>query len=108
MKMDADMVVMTCPDLDNFHLKRSYVRKDIEYVYMFHYPLSTHMVLGSHALDHYFFTYRAQAATLMALLAVLAYSIRPSELRKGQKRRQQTKKGSFEAQISLKFPAAGV
>ncbi|MBQ5925366.1 MAG: hypothetical protein IIX03_01490 [Paludibacteraceae bacterium] len=53
MKMDADMVVMTCPDLDNFHLKRSYVRKDIEYVYMFHYPLSTHMVLGSHALDHY-------------------------------------------------------
>ena len=53
MKMDADMVVMTCPDLDNFHLKRSYVRKDIEYVYMFHYPLSTHMVLSSHALDHY-------------------------------------------------------
>lgn len=53
MKMDADMVVMTCPDLDNFHLKRSYVRKDIEYVYMFHYPLSTHMVLANHALDHY-------------------------------------------------------
>lgn len=53
MKMDADMVVMTCPDLDNFHLKRSYIRKDIEYVYMFHYPLSTHMVLGTHALDHY-------------------------------------------------------
>lgn len=53
MKMDADMVVMTCPDLDNYHLKRSYVRKDIEYVYMFHYPLSTHMVLNTHALDHY-------------------------------------------------------
>ena len=53
MKMDADMVVMTCPDLDNFHLKRSYVRKDIEYVYMFHYPLSTHMVLNTGALDHY-------------------------------------------------------
>lgn len=53
MKMDADMVVMTCPDLDRFHLKRSYVRKDIEYVYMFHYPLSTHMVLNNGALDHY-------------------------------------------------------
>lgn len=53
MKMDADMVVMTCPDLDNYHLKRSYIRKDIEYVYMFHYPLSTHMVLNTHALDHY-------------------------------------------------------
>ena len=53
MKMDADIVVMTCPDLDRYHLKRSYVRKDIEYVYMFHYPLSTHMVLNTGALDHY-------------------------------------------------------
>jgi len=53
MKMDADMVVMTMPDLGNYHIKRSYVRKDIEYVYMFHYPLSTHMVLRKGALDHY-------------------------------------------------------
>lgn len=53
MKMDADMVVMTMPDLDNYHIKRSYIRKDIEYVYMFHYPLSTHMVLNKGALDHY-------------------------------------------------------
>ncbi len=53
MKMDADMVVMTCPDLNNYHFKRSYVRKDIEYIYMFHYPLSTHMVLHTGALDHY-------------------------------------------------------
>lgn len=53
MKMDADIVVMTCPDLNNYHLKRSYVRKDIEYIYMFHYPLSTHMVLHTGALDHY-------------------------------------------------------
>ncbi len=53
MKMDADIVVMTCPDLNNYHLKRSYVRKDIEYIYMFHYPLSTHMVLQNAALNHY-------------------------------------------------------
>ena len=53
MKMDADIVVMTCPDLDKYHLKRSYVRNDIEYIYMFHYPLSTHMVLQNGALDHY-------------------------------------------------------
>lgn len=53
MKMDADTVVMTVPDLNNFHLKRSYIRKDIEYIYMFHYPLSTHMVLQTGALDHY-------------------------------------------------------
>ncbi|MEA5010979.1 MAG: YidC/Oxa1 family membrane protein insertase [Angelakisella sp.] len=53
MKMDADIVVMTMPDLDNFHIKRSYIRKDTEYIYMFHYPLSTHMVLRKGALDHY-------------------------------------------------------
>lgn len=53
MKMDADIVVMTCPDLNKYHLKRSYVRNDIEYIYMFHYPLSTHMVLQNGALDHY-------------------------------------------------------
>lgn len=53
MKMDADMVVMTMSDLGNYHIKRSYVRKDVEYVYLFHYPLSTHMVLHTGALDHY-------------------------------------------------------
>ena len=53
MKMDADVVVMTMPDLENYHYKRSYVRKDITYIYMFHYPLSTHMVLHEGALDHY-------------------------------------------------------
>ncbi|MBO4836784.1 MAG: membrane protein insertase YidC [Clostridia bacterium] len=53
MKMDADVVVMTMSDLDNYHYKRSYVRRDITYIYMFHYPLSTHMVLHIGALDHY-------------------------------------------------------
>ena len=53
MKMDADMVVMTMPDLDNFHIKRSYVRKDIEYIFMFHWATSTHMVIREHSLDHY-------------------------------------------------------
>lgn len=40
MKMDADIVVMTMPDLDNYHIKRSYVRKDIEYIYVFHGVIS--------------------------------------------------------------------
>ena len=53
MKMDADVVVMTMSDLENYHYKRSYVRKDIRYIYIFHYPLSTHMVLHTGALDHY-------------------------------------------------------
>jgi YidC/Oxa1 family membrane protein insertase len=53
MKMDADLVVMTMPELGNYHIKRSYVRKDTEYIYLFHYPLSTHMVLPKGALDNY-------------------------------------------------------
>lgn len=53
MKMDADMVVMTMPEIENFHIKRSYVRKDIEYVYMFHAMVSTHMIYRKGAFDHY-------------------------------------------------------
>ena len=53
MKMDAGMVVMTVPDLDKYYLKRSYMRKDIEYVYMFHAPLSFIMTISDGALDHY-------------------------------------------------------
>ena len=53
MKMDADIVVMTMTDLENFHIKRSYIRKDVEYVYMFHAPLSFIMTLRDGALDHY-------------------------------------------------------
>lgn len=36
MKMDADIVVMTMPDLNNYHIKRSYVRDDITYIYIPH------------------------------------------------------------------------
>lgn len=53
MKMDADMVVMTMPDLESFHIKRSYVRKDIEYIYLFHALVSTHMIYRKGAFDSY-------------------------------------------------------
>lgn len=53
MKMDADMVVMTVPDLENYHIKRSYVRKDIEYIYLFHAMVSTHMIYRKASFDHY-------------------------------------------------------
>ena len=36
MKMDADVVIMTMPDLDSYHIKRSYVRKDIKYIFIPH------------------------------------------------------------------------
>ncbi|MDL2206359.1 membrane protein insertase YidC [Eubacteriales bacterium OttesenSCG-928-N13] len=53
MRMEADVVVMTMTDLENYHYKRSYMSKDMEYVYMFHYPLSTHLVVHTGAFDHY-------------------------------------------------------
>ena len=53
MKMEADIVCMTMPDIETFHIKRSYIKKDIEYVYLFHGFASTHMVLRETAFDHY-------------------------------------------------------
>lgn len=53
MKMDADIVVMTMPDIENFHYKRSYVKKDIEYIYIFHGPTSTHMNMNKGCIDNY-------------------------------------------------------
>lgn len=53
MKMDADMVLMTVPDLDQFHIKRSYVRKDVEYVFVQHGPGSVNMLFRKGALDNF-------------------------------------------------------
>lgn len=53
MKMDADMVVMTMPDLQKYHIKRSMVRNDIEYVYMDHGIGSINLMLRKHALDYF-------------------------------------------------------
>lgn len=53
MKMDADMVVMTMPDIEKYHIKRSYVRKDIEYLYIPHGVDSNNLMLRQGAIDHY-------------------------------------------------------
>lgn len=53
MKMDADVVVTTLGDLDNFYIKRSYVRRDIEYVYMFHHMTSMDMTSTEGEYDNY-------------------------------------------------------
>ncbi|HJJ48596.1 MAG TPA: YidC/Oxa1 family membrane protein insertase [Methanocorpusculum sp.] len=53
MKMDADIVVMTTPDLEKYYLKRSYVRKDIEYIFIDHGPMSIHMCYREGALDYF-------------------------------------------------------
>lgn len=53
MKMDADVVVLTLEDLENYYIKRSYIRKDIEYVFMPHHMTSMHLMSQKGAYDHY-------------------------------------------------------
>lgn len=53
MKMDADIVLMTTPDLELFHVKRSLVRKDVEYIYLDHGMTSYQLMLRKGALDHF-------------------------------------------------------
>lgn len=53
MKLEADMVIMTTPDLDNYYIKRSLMRKDIEYIYVPHDPASMHMGFREHSLDNF-------------------------------------------------------
>lgn len=53
MKMDADIVVMTTPDLETYYIKRSYIRNDIEYIYVPHDPMSVHMGFREGSMDHF-------------------------------------------------------
>ena len=53
MKMDADVVVMTMPDINNYHIKRSYIRKDIEYIFAPHGADSVNLTYRKGALHHY-------------------------------------------------------
>jgi len=53
MKMDADVFLMTTPDLDKYQLKRSLVSKRVEYIYTDHGMTSFHLMLREGALDHF-------------------------------------------------------
>ena len=53
MKMDADVVCMTMPDLDTYQIKRSYVRKDIRYINLCHGIGSYNLTFRTHAVDHF-------------------------------------------------------
>ena len=53
MKMDADNVVMTMPDLENMQIKKSYVRKDVNYIYVPHGMTSLNMVMRKGSMDNY-------------------------------------------------------
>lgn len=51
MRAEADVIIMTTPDLDKYFIKRSIVKKDIEYVYIPHDMMSVHMGFREGALD---------------------------------------------------------
>ncbi len=51
MRAEADIIVMTTPDLDKYYIKRSIMKKDIEYVYVPHDMMSVHMGFREGALD---------------------------------------------------------
>ncbi|MCL2627406.1 MAG: CDP-glycerol glycerophosphotransferase family protein [Oscillospiraceae bacterium] len=53
LRLDADIVVTTVPDLQSYHMKRSTRRDDIEYIYVFHAPISTTMQYKEKAFDHF-------------------------------------------------------
>ena len=53
MKMDSDVVVMTMPDLNNYHIKKSYLRKDIEYIYIPHGMDSLNLTMRTGSMDHF-------------------------------------------------------
>jgi hypothetical protein len=49
--LDADVVLMTMPDLQTFYIKRSL--HPVNYVYLHHSLVSTHMVYRPEAFDHF-------------------------------------------------------
>ena len=53
MKVRADIVVMTVPDLEKYHIKRSRVREDVEYIYVDHGGTSLNLTYRTGAFDHY-------------------------------------------------------
>ena len=52
MNLKADILVMTMPDLQTFHIKRSKVH-NVHYVYVFHSIVSTHMIYRKNAFDSF-------------------------------------------------------
>ena len=52
LNLKADVLVMTMPDLQTFHIKRSKIKK-INYVYVFHSAVSTHLVYRKEAFDNF-------------------------------------------------------
>ena len=51
LKLECDICLMTTPDLDKYYLKKSKMKKDIEYIYAPHALMSMHMGMKEGSLD---------------------------------------------------------
>ncbi len=85
MKMECDIVVMTTPDLQNLYLKRSIVKKDIEYIFTDHGLTSCNLSYKRGALDNY--------DTIFATTKQQIDEIRAIEEQRGTKRKLILKTG---------------
>ena len=70
MKLECDIVIMTMPDLEKYHIKRSRVKPNIEYVYVDHGCTSLNLTYRTGALDAFntvFAVSRPQAIEVRAM-----------------------------------------
>lgn len=81
MKIDADMVVMTTPDLQKYHIKKSMIRDDVEYVYIDHGIGSINLMLRPHALDAFDTVFASNDVAKRELLAQeKTYGLKPRRI----------------------------
>lgn len=80
MKLECKMVIMTTPDLEKYHIKRSKIRKNIEYVYVDHACASLNISYRTGAFDYF--------DTIFAVSRSQGIEVREmEELRKTRKKR---------------------
>ena len=84
-QLDVPRIVMTMPDLQTYHIKRSVVRKDVEYIYVFHGLPSTTMVYRKGAFDYF--------DTILAVGPYQIREIRETEKMKGLKPKKMVEVG---------------
>ncbi len=73
MKLECKIVVMTTPDLEKYHIKRSKMKKNIEYIYVDHGCTSLNLTYRTGALDHFdtiFAVSRSQGLEVRAMEAL--------------------------------------
>lgn len=80
MKLECDMVVMTTPDIEKYHIKRSKVRDDIEYVFLDHSCMSLNLTYRTGAFDYY--------DTIFAVSRNQGIEIREMEKLRGTKKKR--------------------